>query len=189
MLNGSLGRAQDLDGGLAGNTKPLTVILREPLSGTMNVMEYSVPRNNQMLLNASTEALSSQEAGMDLGSACNPGVNCANPLFLPGPGGSKRVRGIGNGQVTNGVSNNTVGGVKNTANSLAYAFFSYGNVSKFTGVGRHRSLRHVGRRRSLHAAGHVRQLHVPERELRTRTAARLQRSLPGTKWYVVPQRT
>jgi len=134
VVNGSLGRAQDLDTGLAGNTTPLTVILREPLSGTMNTFEFNIPRSNQMLLNASTKALSSQEAGVNLGNACNPGVNCPNPMFLPGPGGSHRERGIGNGQVTNGVNNNTVGGVKNTANSLAYAFFSYGNVSKFTGA-------------------------------------------------------
>lgn len=133
VLNGTLGRAQDLDLGLAGNTKPLTVILREPLSGTMNVMEFSIPRSNAMLLNASTKPLSSQEAGVDMGNACNVGVNCANPLFLPGPGGSHRERGIGTGQVTNGISNNTVGGVKNTANGIAYAFFSYGNVSRFTG--------------------------------------------------------
>jgi hypothetical protein len=132
-LNGSLGRAQDLDLGLAGNTTPLTVILREALSGTMNVMEYSIPRN--LAMQTGVPALSSQEAGINLGNACTPTVNCPNPLFLPGPGGSHRERGIGNGQVTNGISNSTVGGVKNTANSLAYAFFSYGNVSKFTGSG------------------------------------------------------
>lgn len=132
-LNGTLGRAGDLDLGLAGKTTALTVLLREPLSGTMNTMEFSIPRSNQMLLNTSTKALSSQEAGVDMGNACNPGVNCPNPLFLPGPGGSVRRRGIGTGQVTNGISGATVGGVKNTANSLAYAFFSFGNVSKFTG--------------------------------------------------------
>jgi len=132
-FNGTLGRAEDLDVGLAGNTTPLTVILREALSGTMTTFEFSVPRSNQMYLNTSTAALSSQEAGINLANACTPGVNCPNPLFLPGPGGSHRERGIGNGQVTNGVSNNTVGGVKNTANSLAYAFYSYGNVARFTG--------------------------------------------------------
>jgi len=134
VLNGTLGRAGDLDVGLFGNTTPLTVILREALSGTMNVMEFNIPRTNAMLLNTATSALSSQEAGINLANSCNPGVNCPNPLFLPGPGGSHRERGIGNGQVTNGISNNTVGGVKNTANSLAYAFFSYGNVSRFTGA-------------------------------------------------------
>jgi hypothetical protein len=133
VLNGSLGRAQDLDTGLAGNTTALTVILREALSGTMNVMELSIPRSLAMQTSAPT--LASQEAGINLANSCNPGVNCPNPLFLPGPGGSHRERGIGNGQVTNGISGNTVGGVKNTANSLAYAFFSYGNVSKFTGSG------------------------------------------------------
>ena len=134
VVNGTLGRAQDLDLGLAGNTTPLTVILREALSGTMNTFEFNIPRNNAMYLNASTKSLSSQEAGINLANACTLNVNCPNPLFLPGPGGSKRVRGIGNGQVTNGISGNTVGGVKNTANSLAYAFFSYGNVQNFTGA-------------------------------------------------------
>ena len=131
VLNGSLGRAQDLDNGLAGNTTALTVILREALSGTMNVMEFSVPRS--LAMQTGVPALSSQEAGVNLGNACTVGVNCPNPLFLPGPGGSHRERGIGNGEVTNGVSNSTVGGVKNTSNGIAYAFFSYGNVSKFTG--------------------------------------------------------
>jgi len=131
VLNGTLGRAEDLDAGLAGNTTPLTVILREALSGTMNTTEFSIPRS--LAMQTSAPALASQEAGINLGNSCNPGVNCPNPLFLPGPGGSHRERGVGNGQVTNGVSNNTVGGVKNTANSIAYGFFSYGNVSKFTG--------------------------------------------------------
>ncbi len=132
-FNGSLGRAGDLDLGLAGKTTPLTVILREPLSGTMNVMEFSIPRS--LAMQTSAPSLASQEAGVNLGNACNTGVNCPNPLFLPGPGGSHRERGIGNGQVTNGISNNTVGGVKNTPNGIAYAFFSFGNVSKFTGSG------------------------------------------------------
>jgi len=131
VFNGTLGRAEDLDTGLAGNTTPLTVILREALSGTMNTFEFSIPRS--LAMQTSAPALASQEAGISLGNSCNPGVNCPNPLFLPGPGGSHRERGIGNGQVTNGISNNTVGGVKNTANGIAYAFFSYGNVSKFTG--------------------------------------------------------
>jgi len=131
VLNGSLGRAQDLDAGLAGNTTPLTVILREALSGTMNTLEFSVPRSAAMQIAA--PSLASQEAGVNLGNACNAGVNCPNPLFLPGPGGSHRERGIGNGEVTNGVSSSTVGGVKNTHNSIAYGFFSFGNVSKFTG--------------------------------------------------------
>jgi hypothetical protein len=131
VFNGSLGRAQDLDTGLAGHTTPLTVILREGLSGTMTEFEFSIPRS--LAMQTSVPSLASQEAGINLANSCNPGVNCPNPLFLPGPGGSHRERGIGNGQVTNGVSNSTVGGVKNTANSLAYAFFSYGNVSKFTG--------------------------------------------------------
>src|SRR5262249_31305802 len=108
-------------------------ILREPLSGTMNTMEFSIPRSASMQLAA--PSLASQEAGINLANACNAGVNCPNPLFLPGPRGSHRERGIGNGQVTNGVNNNTVGGVKDTANAVAYGFFSYGNVSKFTGAG------------------------------------------------------
>ncbi len=124
LFNGSIGRAEDLDLGLAGNTTPVTVWLREPLSGTMNTFEFNVTRTVSIQASSSHPALASQEAGVNM---ANPNTN---PLALPGPGGSVRRRGIGNGEVTNGVSG--VGGVLNTTDSVAYGFFSYGNVAKFT---------------------------------------------------------
>jgi hypothetical protein len=122
LVNGSIGRAGDLDLGLAGNTTAVTTWLREPLSGTMNTFEFSIPRTVGMQI--ASPKIASQEAGVNM---ANPGTN---PLNLAGPGGSARVRGIGTGEVTNGVKG--VGGVLNTADSVAYTFFSYGNVAKFT---------------------------------------------------------
>ena len=122
LVNGSIGRAGDLDVGLAGNSTALTTWLREPLSGTMNTFEFSVPRT--IFYQTKFKTISSQETGVDM---ANPNTN---PVHLTGPGGSLRRRGIGNGEVTNAVSG--VGGVLNTADSVAYGFFSYGNVSKFT---------------------------------------------------------
>ena len=122
LVNGTIGRAGDLDVGLAGNNTPLTTWLREPLSGTMTEFEFSIPRS--LILLTKFPKIASQEAGVDMS------LPNTNPLSLAGPGGSVRKRGIGNGEVTNGVSG--VGGVLNTADSVAYAFFSYGNVAKFT---------------------------------------------------------
>lgn len=122
LLNGSIGRAGDLDLGLAGNATAVTTWLREPLSGTMNTFEFSIPRT--VTMQSKLPKIASQEAGVDMSLANT------NPLNLAGPGGSVRARGIGTGEVTNGVKG--VGGVLNTADSVAYTFFSYGNVSKFT---------------------------------------------------------
>jgi hypothetical protein len=44
------------------------------------------------------------------------------------PTGGDRTRGIGTGEVVNGVG--TTGGVLNTADSMTYTFFSFGNVAK-----------------------------------------------------------
>jgi hypothetical protein len=83
----------------------------------------------------------SQETGINLANACTLGSNCPDPLYLPGPGGSIRYRAIGTGAEISGVSN--VGGVKHIADSIGYAFFSFGNVNPIggtTGVGRYVTL-------------------------------------------------
>src|ERR1019366_5663307 len=83
----------------------------------------------------------SQETGVNLGNPCTLGVNCPSPLYLPGPGGSNRQRSIGSGQEISG--NSGVGGVKNIADSIGYAFFSFGNVNPIggaSGVGRYVTL-------------------------------------------------
>jgi hypothetical protein len=145
VFNGALGRGQDLDPSLTAALQGISVnppvfpILREPLSGTMTTTEFNVFRTIEMqkdLPNAS-----SQETGVNLGNSCALNSNCPDPLYLPGPGSSIRYRAIGTGAEISGVSN--VGGVKHIADSIGYAFFSFGNVNPIggsSGVGRYVTL-------------------------------------------------
>jgi hypothetical protein len=133
VFNGTLGLASDV-GGAGAN--PLTVILREPLSGTMNTTEYNTFRVT--LPPAFAAAKNSQEKGINL---TQPNTN---PLNLPSANGGVRVRGIGTGQVISG--NAGVGGLLHTADSVGYTFFSFGNVAPLAGaagVGRYVTLNGV----------------------------------------------
>ena len=138
-FNGSLGRAQDLDPTLTsalqglGSNAPFFPILREPLSGTMTTTEFNVFRTIETTKDIPNAA--SQETGVNLGNACSLGTNCPDPLALPGPGGSSRFRAIGTGAEISGVSG--VGGLKNLADSIGYAFFSFGNVNPIGGSSGH----------------------------------------------------
>jgi hypothetical protein len=138
-FNGTLGRAQDLDPSLTaalqtiGSNPGIVPILREPLSGTMTTTEFNVFRTTETLKEIPNSA--SQETGVDLGNSCALGSNCPDPLFLPGPGGSHRERAIGTGAEISGVSG--AGGVKNDADSIGYAFFSFGNVNPIGGSSGH----------------------------------------------------
>jgi hypothetical protein len=145
VFNGTLGRGQDLDPSLTLALKSISAnpavfpILREPLSGTMTTTEFNVFRTLETLKDIPTAA--SQETGVNLANACTLGSNCPDPLYSPGPGGSVRYRAIGTGAEISGVSN--VGGVKHIADSIGYAFFSFGNVNPIggsTGVGRYVTL-------------------------------------------------
>ncbi len=139
IFNGNLGRAQDLDPSLTlalqgiGSNPPVFPILREPLSGTMTATEFNIFRS----IEAQKEFVdaASQETGINLANACSLGANCPDPLYLPGPGGSIRYRAIGTGAEVSGVSG--VGGIKNVADSIGYAFFSFGNVNPIGGASGH----------------------------------------------------
>jgi len=119
----------------AGGDFPLTVLLREPLSGTMNTVEFSTFRiyggnghgaagtsvNNSPTFNPPT----SQEMNVTPTNRA-PG----NPLGITCAGGGAHVgirhRVIGTGEMVSGTSG--AGGILNVANSIGYAFFSFGNV-------------------------------------------------------------
>jgi ABC-type phosphate transport system substrate-binding protein len=95
---------------------PVTAVLREPLSGTMNTTEFT----NFRLASTSNN---SQEVGVNPGAGGNN-----NPLNKPcTSGGGRRVRAIGTGEVVGSW-------VLNTQDSLGYTFFSFGNVSKIAGT-------------------------------------------------------
>jgi hypothetical protein len=128
LFNGTLGLASDVGG--AGNN-PLSVLLREPLSGTMTTTEFTTFRVN--LAPKFLPAKDSQEKGINLSAGACPGLGCPNPLNLASGIGGVRLRGIGTGQVISG--NAGVGGIKNIADSVGYAFFSFGNVAPIAGAG------------------------------------------------------
>ena len=145
VFNGTLGRAQDLDASLTlalqgvSSNPAIFPILREPLSGTMTTTEFNVFRTVESLKQFPNAA--SQETGVILANACTLNSNCPDPLYLPGPGSSIRYRAIGTGAEISGVTN--VGGIKHIADSIGYAFFSFGNVNPIggsAGVGRYVTL-------------------------------------------------
>jgi hypothetical protein len=100
----------DCDGSVVGGSGgPVSVYLREPLSGTMNTTEYSVFR----YWNFS-------------GASQETGVAAQNPLSKSCTAGGSRYRAIGTGESVKSVLNS----VANHGNDgIAYAFFSYGNIS------------------------------------------------------------
>src|SRR5260370_24760345 len=105
----------------------------------MNHTEFNVLRSVEMQKDLTNAA--SQETGVNLGNSCALNSNCTDRLYLPGPGSSIRYRAIGTGAEISGVSN--VGGVKHIADSIGYAFFSFGNVNPIggtSGVGRYVTL-------------------------------------------------
>lgn len=99
-------------GGTASN---INVYSREPLSGTMNALEYTafrLPRDA-----SGNYAGKSQETGLTGKEPVN-GVACS--------AGGSRYQGVGQGELTKFIQNsNSLFGV----DGLGYTFFSYGNVS------------------------------------------------------------
>ncbi len=101
---------------------PVTVIIREPLSGTYNTMEYNDP--NRITYKTS------QDVGLDQPAAqknCSGTAPRTNPLDIATPSGGKRVRAIGTGQ--------ELSEVIATANSLGYGFWSVANFKAYTAAG------------------------------------------------------
>ena len=95
--------------------KPVTVVLREPISGTMNTTEFTNFRIH-------SDPNNSQEVGVNPASATGDPLNqtCSK-------GGGARKRAIGTGEVVNTA-------VLANADSIGYAFFGYGNFSKIAGT-------------------------------------------------------
>jgi len=112
---------------------PLNVFIREPLSGTYNTMEWSVP--NALELDASKwspGSVNGQETGVNpsLSTTCTTkpftAANCTtssgNPLWQivsTGSGNAIRGRAVGTG--------NMVSSVNNTPDSIGYAFWGFSN--------------------------------------------------------------
>jgi hypothetical protein len=112
FLDGSLSRTRDAQALQGLGAFGSRTFIREPLSGTYNTMEYNIPNT--------ARELSSQELGVNVVAGLGVAQNPLNDTYASGGG---RSRTIGTG--------NMVTAVKATADSLGYAFWSYGN---FTGV-------------------------------------------------------
>ncbi len=110
-LNGNLSRVRDLTT-IFGNlpSEPMHVILREPISGTYNTMEFDIVR--------SLEVNSSQENNV------TPPQD--NPLMQTYASGGTRKRAIGTGE--------EVAEVGATPDAIGYAFWSFGNFAMVTGT-------------------------------------------------------
>jgi hypothetical protein len=119
LFSGTGNCAGNLLDGIA-STVALTPVLREPLSGTMNTIEYSV-----FTLNGS-----SQETSINDGYAAPVAITSAttsniNPLYLPCSSGT-RYRAIGTGDEVKAVDGaETVTAHSALTNAVGYAFFSY----------------------------------------------------------------
>lgn len=114
---------------VGGNAAPIHLFLREPLSGTMNTTEFTEFRiygttNGNGPTGSGQPALTSQEQNIDPNVVGQNPVSALTCVTVAGD----RTRGIGTGEVVNGVG--TAGGVLNTTDSITYTFFSFSNVSK-----------------------------------------------------------
>jgi hypothetical protein len=139
VFTGGATRTRDVIGGTNLAAKPLTALVREPLSGTYNVYEFQVTRTLEW--NHTQEDLTNNGGGFiasGLGIA-NPtgwanenGGTSGNPLdWKKTSSGGLKVRVIGTGEMvstldTNGLTD--ISGNNNLTNQIGYAFFSFGNV-------------------------------------------------------------
>ena len=147
VYTGQIGRTRDLIPGTNLASKGITVLQREPLSGTMNVFEFQGPRNME-----SNE--SQEDTGGGTGNAAvaiNPGgaapsgwTGTVNPLDLKNTKtGALKVRAIGTGEMVNAVAGLSCGtpcqdkGGNDLTNQMGYAFFSFGNVKPAIGLAKY----------------------------------------------------
>jgi ABC-type phosphate transport system substrate-binding protein len=121
---------------LGGGNYPVTVLLREPISGTMNTTEFT----NFRLVGSGLGADSQEE------NVITPGNNPLDKSCKSG--GGKRRRGIGTSEIISGVAGVT--------DSIGYIFWGYSNVSKIagpSGVGKYLTLNGVDPIQSSYTGG------------------------------------
>ena len=106
-----------------GAGTPLTLLLREPLSAAMNVVEFC-------LFRSSGNTKDTQEKGV-----VNPLNTPYNPLNLATPTHGKRERALSTSEVVGAVAKGNVPayGLIGNPDSLGYLAFSFANASKLSG--------------------------------------------------------
>ncbi|MGO9446139.1 MAG: hypothetical protein ACLPXB_15395 [Thiobacillaceae bacterium] len=129
FYNGSLGRTQDIIGGASGGSvQAVETLVREPLSGTYQTFEYSVPNTVQFHTSQDDGNCSGNVVGSNpmLVQAIN-GANVGTSTGYLGSGYPVRRRVIGTGEMTKYLQAAT-----STDPRLGYWFWSAGNAAKFT---------------------------------------------------------
>jgi hypothetical protein len=116
-LNGNLGYTRDLTNVSGLDPVPLNIVLRDPLSGAYNVVEFQIPR--------SAEIGSTQELGV------NPSAPGGNPLNISNAGGGWRKRTSSSSEEVSEVGNSANGNV------LGYTQWSTGNFASVVNTTRY----------------------------------------------------
>ncbi len=95
FLDGTYSQTQDFPGA-SGANQAVTVLIREPLSGTYNTMEYNVPNTleNQTSMDVGKNQLAAQQNCPVTGATANP-MNIATGASAHNPGVRARVIGTG----------------------------------------------------------------------------------------------
>lgn len=119
FLDGTYSYADQALANPSASGDAVTTIIREPLSGTYNTMEYNIPNT--------TVQKTSQDVGLVQPAAqqnCSGTAVKTNPLDIATTSGGARKRAIGTGQELSEVLAN--------ANSLGYGFWSTANFAGYT---------------------------------------------------------
>ena len=138
-LDGSIGSTQDaLVPGDTETAKPTTVILREPLSGTYNTMEYNIPNTlglqtsqdvgfNQLPFSSTTAF--NRNCNGPVGTGVEPEWNASGTVMKALASGANRIRAIGTGQELSFVVTPPSGA---NTDVLGYSFWSTANFAPFS---------------------------------------------------------
>ncbi|MBB6145700.1 hypothetical protein HNQ77_003661 [Silvibacterium bohemicum] len=124
--------AHYLDG--TTNTTPAgeaaNVLVREPLSGTYNTMEYNVPNTT---VNQTSQDVGKNQLAAQQNCILSGGVEVANPtLKFTASNGAERLRAIGTGEELAEVGSFANGNTTDNNNNLGYGFWS---VANYAGLG------------------------------------------------------
>jgi hypothetical protein len=131
ILDGTFSETQDVSG-ITTNNEPITVVEREPASGTYNTMEFNVP--NTLENQTSQDVGLLQQPGQQNCSGTSFGSNPMNIVTTDGYG--VRTRAIGTGELLNVIFGGSVAGASGTYFSGAPALLGYGfwSVGNFKGA-------------------------------------------------------
>jgi hypothetical protein len=151
VFSGVLGLTTDVSGTQGVTGQPMRVLLREAASGTYNTFEWQIPRakgtdftqeNNLTFTAGDGKTDCSAPANQSNVEPGFPGTwntsgagtftlppagnkGCVDPLYIAGPNGSSRTRGIGTGEVVKATNTND----PTVPDAIGYAFWGFSNFA------------------------------------------------------------